>query len=228
MKRESLPAPAVALSAIDIEVAGERLTCFADRALYWPRERMLLVADAHIGKAASFRKAGVPLPPGSTSKTLARLTAAIVATGAEQIVFLGDFLHSKEGRAPQTLQRVAEWRERHQQLTLTLIRGNHDDRAGDPPESLGIDCVDEPYTHGPFALCHHPDPQDCGYVLGGHIHPAVHMSGGLDHARLACFWFGERVGVLPAFGEFTGTYPVRPASRDQVIVVADGAVVKVR
>jgi metallophosphoesterase superfamily enzyme len=37
-----------------------------------------------------------------------------------------------------------------------LVRGNHDSRAGDPPASLGIRVVDEPFAVGPFAACHHP------------------------------------------------------------------------
>ena len=41
---------------------------------------------------------------------------------------------------------------------MTLIRGNHDKRAGDPPASLNIRVVPEPLLLGPFALQHEPDP----------------------------------------------------------------------
>jgi hypothetical protein len=42
--------------------------------------------------------------------------------------------------------------------------------------------------------------------------------------RLPCFHFGERVGVLPAFGEFTGMHAVRRAAGERIFVVAGDAV----
>jgi metallophosphoesterase superfamily enzyme len=67
-----------------------------------------------------------------------------------------------------------------------------------------------------------------GYALAGHIHPAVRLTErGGQSLRLPCFWFGARVGVLPAFGAFTGSARVRPRAGDQVFVVADGEVIGV-
>jgi metallophosphoesterase superfamily enzyme len=74
-------------------------------------------------------------------------------------------------------------------------------------------------------LCHHPQARDDGYVLAGHLHPCIGLSGRAhDRLRLPCFHFGERVGVLPAFGAFTGMHPVRAGADEQVFVVADGVV----
>jgi len=36
-----------------IEHCGQTLWLLADKAIYWPARRALLVADLHIGKAAS-------------------------------------------------------------------------------------------------------------------------------------------------------------------------------
>ena len=33
-----------------------------------------------------------------------------------------------------------------------------------------------------------------------------------------CYWFSDRVGVLPAFGAFTGMQAVRPAAGERVFV----------
>jgi hypothetical protein len=64
------------------------------------------------------------------------------------------------------------------------------------------------------------------YVLAGHWHPCVRVEGrALDRLRLPCFWFGEAVGVLPAFGEFTGMHPIRRTEGDRVYAVAEGQVV---
>mgnify|MGYP000911224116 CR=1 FL=1 len=59
----------------------------------------VLVADAHFGKAVSFRRLGVPVPQGTTSETLGQLTALVRDTRAQRIVFLGDFLHSARSHA---------------------------------------------------------------------------------------------------------------------------------
>ena len=81
------------------EVAGESLVLLPERAAYWPAQKTLLVADFHLGKAASFRRAGIPLPPGTTSENVGRLGHALDRMKAKRVVFLGDFLHSAEGRA---------------------------------------------------------------------------------------------------------------------------------
>lgn len=214
---------------MDIEIAGVQLRLLAQRAAYLPGEDLLLVADLHLGKAQSFRRLGVPVPQGTTSATLARLDAAIAATGAHGIVFLGDLIHSARSKAPATWAAVARWRERHAGLDLHLVRGNHDRHAGDPPAEWRIACVDEPWRIGPggaLALAHHPAPVQGAYVLAGHLHPAVSVGGRAhDRLRLPCFHFGPAVGVLPAFGAFTGTHVLRRQPDDRVVAVHDGGLV---
>jgi DNA ligase-associated metallophosphoesterase len=209
-------------------VAGERLALLPERVAYWPSRKTLFVADFHLGKAASFRKAGIPLPSGTTTENVERLDRAIARTRARSVVFLGDFLHSADGRAPRTFATFAGWRESRRSVELTIVRGNHDRRAGDPPEAWGATCVEEGGALGPFVLNHEPGPSRGGYALSGHIHPAVRLSApGEKSLRLPCFWFGARYGVLPAFGAFTGSAEVLPRRGDQVFVIAEQEVLKV-
>ena len=209
-------------------VAGERLVLLSERAAWWPARETLFVADFHLGKAASFRRAGIALPAGTTTENVERLERALDARAVGHLVFLGDFLHSAEGRAPATLERFARWRAARAGLAITLVRGNHDDRAGDPPAEWDIRCVNPGEALGPFALVHEPAPVRGGYALAGHVHPAVRLAErGGQSLRLPCFWFGARVGVLPSFGAFTGSALVRPRAGDQVFVVADDEVIRV-
>lgn len=210
-----------------LQRGGEVLEPLAGRALWWPARGTLLVADVHIGKAASFRRLGVPVPQGTTSETLGRLSALIEAQGAARLVCLGDFIHSAQGRAPATMLALADWRARHPELELLLVRGNHDDRAGDPPAALGFQVVDEPWREDGLALCHEPQAVAGAYVLAGHLHPCVHVGRGFDRLRLPCFHFGAGCGVLPAFGAFTGMHPIRRRAGDVVMAVAEEAVVPV-
>lgn len=206
---------------LEIEVAGARLCLLPQRAAFLPAHGTLLIADAHIGKALTFRRLGVPVPSGTTAAMLETLSALIAVTQATQVVFLGDLLHSVRSRAPAPWAAVAAWRETQPALALTLVRGNHDRHAGDPPPEWRVACVDEPLRLGPFALSHHPQPVPDAYVLAGHVHPAAVLSGGArERLRLPCFHFGAAVGVLPAFGGFTGMHVLPRAPGERVYVIA--------
>ena len=210
-----------------VEVGGARLHLLAGKALWWPGQRTLLVADAHIGKAVSYRKLGVPVPEATTGANLEAIDALLAVHDAQRIVFLGDLLHSRHAHDRATLAAVASWRALRSRLDLVLVRGNHDDRAGDPPPSWGVSCVDEPFmlpAAPQLALCHHPQPRPGAYVLAGHLHPCITVGRGIDRLRLPSFHFGPSVGVLPAFGAFTGMHPIERACDDRVFVVADNAV----
>ena len=212
-----------------VTIAGEELELRAECAAYWPRMRTLLIADPHFGKAASFRTLGVYVPAGTTEHALGRLDKIIASTNPENLVFLGDFLHAREGRNEQTFAALAEWRARHAGIRMQIVRGNHDYRAGDPPSEVGIECVDGPLSMPPFCLAHHPVASSKGYVLAGHIHPcAVLLGPAKQRERLPCFSFGASVGILPAFGEFTGCAEVDTSDLESCWVIAHDEVVRVR
>lgn len=217
---------------ITTEVRGETLWLLPERAVYWPRAGALIVADVHFGKAATFRAGGIPVPGGTTAEMLRRLSAALDATAAARLLILGDLLHARSGRAPHTLEQVAEWRAARPALHLTLIRGNHDARAGDPPGDWDVECLDAPVAEAPFVWLH--KPPDCeagyqptlpGYPVAGHVHPAVALGGNGRALTLPCFYFGRDYALLPAFGEFTGTAVVRPRAGEGVFVLAGDEIV---
>lgn len=210
---------------LEVQAGGATLHLLPQRALHLPEHDLLLVADAHIGKAVSFRRLGVPVPGGTTTETLDRLSAAVAASGARHVVFLGDLLHSARSRAASTWAAVARWRQAHADLDLTLLRGNHDSHAGDPPPEWSVRCIDGPLRIAGLALSHHPDPVEGAYVLAGHVHPAAVLGGRAhDSLRLPCFHFGPQVGVLPAFGAFTGMHVMPRGPQDRVYVIADDEV----
>ena len=138
-------------TALPALMAGETLWLLPERALWWPAQRVLWVADLHLGKAATFRALGQPVPSGTTLANLQRLSQLIAHYQPAQLVFLGDFLHAAQARTPTLLAALADWRAAHSGLACTLVRGNHDSRAGDPPADLAITVVDEPHAMGPVA-----------------------------------------------------------------------------
>ncbi len=221
MSIDPVPAGAVALAP-----AGEPLLLLPQKAVYWPRARMLVVADIHFGKAAAFRSWGIPVPRGTTSDNLDGLDALVDATGAGHVLFLGDFLHARAAHAAGTRDAMLAWRARRADLRLTLVRGNHDKHAGDPAAALDIALVDEPHVAGPFAFCHHPELEQeaPGYVLAGHVHPAYVLATRFDSLRLPCFVVGAQRMILPSFGAFTGGHTVRAAPGERIYVTSGEAV----
>jgi DNA ligase-associated metallophosphoesterase len=214
--------------SVAIEVGGEQLILLPQKAVFWPRERMLVIADIHFGKAAAFRSWGIPVPRGTTSENLHALDDLIMMTAAEHVLFLGDFLHARAAHAAGTQAAMLAWRQRRCELVLTLVRGNHDKHAGDPAEQLGIDLVDEPYTVGPLSFCHHPDIAAPGYVLAGHVHPVYVLATRFDALRLPCFVAGPQRMILPSFGSFTGGHALRPEADERIWVSSGEAVHSVR
>ena len=208
-----------------ITLADVPVDLLPDKALHLPDSRILIVADVHWGKAAAFRAHGVPIPHGSTRTGLDRLTVLLHQTGAEQLLVLGDLIHARTGMQPGTIESLECWRQAHRGLAITLVRGNHDYRAGDPPASLDIVCVDAPMHVGPFAMHHHPTADPTGYVLAGHVHPVVQLRGrARQSVTLPCFAFGTRGGLLPAFGEFTGGAVIEQRDYSRTFVIADDCV----
>jgi DNA ligase-associated metallophosphoesterase len=213
-----------------LKIAGCDVLLLADKALYWPQQQLLCIADAHFGKAAAYRALGQPVPHGTTAANLLRLDALLARYPVRELVFLGDFLHAPKSHAAATLAALHGWRVRHTNLVCKLVRGNHDLRAGDPPATLAMDVVNEPYVIGPFALRHTPgaratanaSPLNAHHVIAGHIHPVFQLQGrGRQRLRLPCFHVTDDMTVLPSFGEFTGGHAVEitPSSR---IFVTDG------
>jgi uncharacterized protein len=211
---------------LPLTVHGASLLLLPERALWYAAERTLFVADLHWGKAAAFRAAHIPVPMGTTSSDLARLSGALGATGAEHLVVLGDLLHARAGRHDETFRTILAWRAQHDGLRITLVRGNHDQHAGDPPAALRIGCTDQPLVVGPFVGVHEPEGPATGYLLSGHLHPCITVRGrGRQSLRLPAFVIGAHRAVLPAFSSFTGGGMYQRDAEDQLFAVAGDEVI---
>ncbi len=211
-----------------IRWGGEDLVLMPERALWWPRERTLFIADPHFGKASTFRSAGIPVPELAHTDDLARLDDILRRTDAQRLVVLGDFFHAKIGRTAATLEALEAWRVRQRELEITLVLGNHDRHAGPPPAEWDFACVAGAHGLAPFVCVH--EPRECaeGFVLSGHIHPSYQLGEAIGRGLGGpCFHFGARGATLPAFGTFTGTHRMKPEPGDRIFIIGPDAVVEV-
>ena len=214
--------------ATSLHCGGEWLHLLPERAVWWAAAGILLVADVHLGKAATFRALGQPVPGGTTAANLRRIETLAERLRPSRLVVLGDFLHAREALRPSVIEAIAGWRARQPGLRCTVVEGNHDRRAGALPAGLDIESAPDPLRLAPFVLTHgdqRPDATAGGYRLAGHLHPAYVLRGRAgERLRLPCFLFGAAGAILPAFGEFTGQADVAPGPNDRVFVVGDGRV----
>ena len=215
-------------SQIDIVWQGEKLHLLARKGIFWPKEKTLFVADPHFGKAATFRKVGIPISEHTTEDDCNRLLQMIENTGSKKLVFLGDFLHARQGRTAPVRTLLFQWREKCADVEILLIRGNHDLKSGDPWSELSIKCLPEPFQMEKWACRHHPVENGKFPYLAGHIHPGYRMRGtGRGGIRDACFWVRKDSIILPAFGSFTGLMNVISSPMEDIYLTNNEEVVKV-
>ena len=204
-----------------VDVAGTRLLCLWQRMLFWPEQRTLFVADVHLGKAASFRAAGVPLPSGHSGVDLERISTLLTDYKAVRLVILGDMVHTQSSYTDALDRHFRAFRARHCEVDVVLVRGNHDRHAGDAPAEWLLQIVSEPHVLGPFSCCHEPGiANGSGYELAGHLHPALRLQTGREGVTLPCFWQHGSGIVLPAFGSLTGNFTLRLKPDESAVVIA--------
>lgn len=199
-------------ATLNVVFGSEELILLADRALYWPRRKTLLLADVHLGKDASFRAAGLPVPAGNSAKDLARITSLVHQTGADRLIILGDLVHGRSSHQPELSEAVRRWRSAHQHLDVLLVRGNHDRGAGPVPLDWQIEQTTDPYDdENQFVLAHLPVESEKP-LLCGHVHPVVAVADfDGSFVRMPCFVIDAKQMILPAFGSFTGGHVMQRA-----------------
>ncbi|WP_036260028.1 ligase-associated DNA damage response endonuclease PdeM [Methylocapsa aurea] len=169
-------------------------------ALFWPEERLLIVADLHFEKGSAFAARGAFLPPYDTAATLKALARLIGAYQPRRVVALGDSFHDSlagERLHPQdramigSLQQGREW---------IWIAGNHD---RDLPGGLEGDAQEE-LAIGAVIFRHEPRAGSSLGEIAGHLHPVAKVAGRAGSVRRRCFVSGGGRCVMPAFGAYAG------------------------
>lgn len=198
---------------VPLSFAGEELLLTEGRAVYWPRERALLVADLHLEKASFFAQHGQPLPPYDTRETLERVAVAIRATGARRVITLGDNFHDPRGATRLDPHACGMLEALTSAVDWVWITGNHDiGNDGTLPEArCGGTLVDEMELSG-VILRHMAKKGESRPELSGHFHPRLQLSVHKRRIIRPCAVVsanenadGRRSGrmILPAFGALT-------------------------
>jgi uncharacterized protein len=169
-------------------------------ALYWPEERLLIVADLHLEKGSAYAARRVFLPPYDTAATLTTLAALIARYAPRTIVALGDSFHDVNGGERLPGQFRAMLRQLQTGRHWIWIAGNHDPVL---PEDLG-GARHDALAIGGITLRHEPSAQHDGFEIAGHLHPVARVAGRTGSIRRRCFLSDRTRCILPAFGAYAG------------------------
>lgn len=216
--------------------AGHELLLGQGRALYWPAERTLLVADLHLEKASWFAARGQMLPPYDSRDTLERLADAVRVTGARRVITLGDNFHDNDGAWRLDAHCTGMLEALTRSLDWVWITGNHDEAL---PRGFGGTILPE-LELGGVILRHEARAGEAAPELSGHYHPKLRVNVRGRHIARPCAVLGRSASgaermILPAFGTLTGGMDagapailaaLSPAQRVEALMPAKGRIAR--
>jgi uncharacterized protein len=192
-----------------LALAGTTLLADPHGALFWPDEKLLVVADLHLEKGLAFARRGVLLPPYDTASTLVRLAALIARYKPRLLIALGDSFHDGDGPRRMAGADHDALRAMQQGRDWLWICGNHDpDLAADFAEGIGGRFA-AGLALGPLTFSHEPSADDGTGEIAGHLHPMARIAQRGHAVRRRCFAADGRRLVMPAFGAYAGGLNVR-------------------
>jgi metallophosphoesterase superfamily enzyme len=246
---------ALTISAVETgeSLSGVDVALLPGRAAFLPATQTLVCSDLHLGKAATFRRAGLPVPEGSAQQDLSRLASLVIDHAAKQLVIVGDLFHARAGCTPRVLEEFLAFREtirKECQTEVVLVLGNHEQSLGRQfsPTALGIDASLTELSQPPFRFIHEPDVHEpvlsllttrapaatptaqqpstaASLTIAGHLHPTISLkSQSGDRLTERCFVATETCLILPAFGSFTGGHRLKPTADMQIWLARDDGV----
>ena len=204
-----------------IQIQNENFVLHPSGALFWESKKIIIISDVHFGKVSHFRKHGIAIPQNAVSENFRKINDVLDYFQPEKIIFLGDLFHSSKNAEWDLFE---EWISNHNQETY-LVEGNHDIIDQKHYYEIGILIVDV-LQIDQFFFTHHPTERDGLFNFSGHIHPGIILRGlGMQSLKLRCFFHKPNQMILPAFGEFTGKFILKPEEEHLVYAIAGDEVV---
>jgi hypothetical protein len=184
--------------------------------LYLEKQKILVIADSHIGYEEALNKQGIMIPRLQYKELIKNLEPVFDQVKPELIVMLGDIKHEFG-----TISRQ-EWRDTLNLLDylmsksdkVVLIKGNHDTILGPLADKKGL-AVRDSFFIDNILFCHGhklPDEkseslQKSKTIIIGHEHPTISLRDGPRIEKYKCFLLGKfrkkNLIVMPSFSFVT-------------------------
>ena len=186
---------------------------FIDKALFFPKEGIVVFGDLHLGYEEMMKQEGLSFPVNQVEQTIEdmqKIFEEIKSKGfkVKKIILIGDVKHYFAFYKPEIydVREVLHFLERYApKENIILIKGNHD------TFSLANKELERYHVEGDIAFTHgnelYPPILDkkINYIVIGHFHPSVAISEkrGVKREKFKCFltgkWKGKEVVILPSF-----------------------------
>jgi len=211
---------------VKINLGSSTLILTPEGAAFFPGTATLVLSDVHLGKAATFRSSGIPIPEGDDQYDLARIRHLVTDWEAKRLVIAGDLFHARSGASDMLIQSMSDWLKLLE-VPVTLVLGNHDLPLRRRCAMLPMELCESTEIEGVEVIHDPADASDSQPALCGHIHPVVKLSAPCQPAiRLACFHLTQQILTLPAFGSLTGGREVKPMRQDRIFLTHKGKVME--
>ena len=210
---------------------------FIDKALYLTKQKILVVADLHIGYEEALNKEGIFVPRTQFRELVCDLEKIFKQLKKEKkkiekIVVLGDLKH-EFGEISQQ-----EWRETKEILDLLkkkakkviLIKGNHDTILEPIAKRKALGIRDFYIEDGICFLHGHKLFLECldkkvKMLVVGHRHPAVVLADKYKKEKYKCFlfgkWKGKEIILTPSFFSFIIGSNILTNSENNYLFISD-------
>ncbi|MEM5882809.1 MAG: metallophosphoesterase [Candidatus Aenigmatarchaeota archaeon] len=210
-------------------------------ALFLPKEKILSIADLHLGLEHELFKSGIVIP-SQAEKFKNMIDSLLEMTKAKVLLILGDIKHKVPGISAREIKEIPKlFFYLKEKVKVICVRGNHDDNISSilPKEinvypSRGFKIKKYGFFHG------HAWPSrnlmKCDYLFMGHIHPCVEFKDSLGYRSIEQVWvrgklerklvkekYGlKKVGkletiILPTFNKFLGGIAINKLTDKELI-----------
>ncbi|MEK6820183.1 MAG: metallophosphoesterase [Nanoarchaeota archaeon] len=184
---------------------------FIDKSVFFPQEKILVVADLHLGYEQALNEAGVFLPKHQFKEIMENMKKIIEKTGKlKEIIILGDLKHEFGTISSQEWREVLEFLDFLQEKTekIVLIKGNHDTILEPIAKRKNLEVKDfyikkdVAFLHGHKSFLEVLDKKVKLLVMG-HKHPAITIRENVKAETYKCFLVGKfkdkEIIILPSF-----------------------------
>jgi putative SbcD/Mre11-related phosphoesterase len=199
----------------------DEIEVFPGGAAFIREERVLVVADMHLGCEAALEYQGMSIPRVQTRKIGEYMRHMIRTLEPSEVVVAGDLKHNFSRNLNQEWQDVYSFvRTLCDTVPLEVIKGNHDNYLGMILREYRTPLRKET-RFGDVRVIHgHEGSLGEGVTIMGHIHPSIRLRdevGGSVKDRCFLFEPERRVLVLPALSLISpGTDVVGQKSADLI------------
>ncbi|MEM7825728.1 MAG: metallophosphoesterase [Candidatus Aenigmatarchaeota archaeon] len=210
-------------------------------ALFIKEEKILVIADLHLGLEHELFKAGIFIP-SQAEKFKNSIDFLIKTTKAKIIVILGDIKHKVPGISFREMKEIPKlFSYLLEKVKVFCVKGNHDDRISSLlPKEVKV-YSSRGFKLGIYGFFHgHAWPSksltQCDYLFMGHVHPCVEFKDKLSYRIIERAWIKRKLNknlvkskykvkscgsletiILPAFNNLLGGVAVNKLAEKEII-----------